>query len=303
VAPLELDLLVLRTALDIFGQASGLFANLEKSIATPLHCEDDDIARIHDILACRVESFPCRYLGIPLSIFRLRRGDEQGLIDAVASRIPRWKGNLLNIAGRTALVKSTLSAIPVHTAIAVCLSQWALKRIDKLHRGFIWTGTATASGGRCRVAWPAVCRPSELGGLGVVDLQRAGLALRLRWPWLRRTDLQRPWLGLPNKEEKATVEFFKAATVAVLGMVAPHCSGWTTGSRGLASAPWHRLFSVLCLGEDMESQWLRRSRTPDGYTTLRGRERSASSRSSSTSATPSNKFSSLLVSLILSRGG
>ena len=135
----------------------------------------------------------------------------------VAARIPRWKGNLLNIAGRTALVRSTLSAIPVHTAMAVCLSQWALGRIDKIRRGFIWTGTTSASGGRCRVAWPVVCRPTDLGGLGVADLQRAGLALRLRWPWLRRTDTDRPWLGLPDKDEKASAEFFKAATVAAVG--------------------------------------------------------------------------------------
>jgi len=217
VAPMEADLLVLRSALDIFGQASGLFANMEKSITMPLHCMYEEIARVNDILACRVESFPSRYLGIPLSIFRLRRGDEQGLMDMVAARIPLWKGNLLNIADRTALVKSTLSAIPVHTAMAVCLSQWALGRIDKIRRGFIWTGTASASGGRCRVAWPVVCRPTELGGLGVADLQRAGMALCLRWPWLQRTDTRRPWLRLPDKVEKATAEFFKAATVAVVG--------------------------------------------------------------------------------------
>jgi hypothetical protein len=37
-------------------------------------------------------------------------------------RIPSWKGNLLNEARHIALVKATLSAIPVHTAIALCLS-------------------------------------------------------------------------------------------------------------------------------------------------------------------------------------
>jgi hypothetical protein len=137
VAPIDQDLRVLKSTLQIFGLASGLFANLDKSIATPMHCTDEEIARVQQILSCRVEGFPSRYLGIPLSIFKLKRGDEQALIDAVAARIPLWKGNLLNIAGRTTLVKCTLSAIPVHTAIALCLSAWAIEYIDKLRRAFI----------------------------------------------------------------------------------------------------------------------------------------------------------------------
>jgi len=63
VAPLQQDLVVLKLALEVFGLASGLFANLDKSVATPLHCAEEDITRIQQILACRVEGFPSRYLG------------------------------------------------------------------------------------------------------------------------------------------------------------------------------------------------------------------------------------------------
>ena len=30
-----------------------------------------------------------------------------------------------------------------------------------------------------------------------MDLNKHGLALRLRWEWLKRTDDSRPWQGLP----------------------------------------------------------------------------------------------------------
>ena len=103
------------------------------------------------------------------------------MIDKVAARIPGWKGNLLNEADRTALVKATLSAIPVHTSIAMCLSPWALNTIDKLRRAFLWTGSNAVAGGRCKVAWSRVCMPKHLGGLGVSDLRRVGIALRVRW--------------------------------------------------------------------------------------------------------------------------
>jgi hypothetical protein len=96
---------------------------------------------------CSIEGFPCRYLGVPLSVYRLRRSEEQPLIDKVAAKIPGWKGNLLNVAGRTALVKATMSAIPIHTSIALCLSPWAVDAIDRLRRSFFWAGTNNVAGG------------------------------------------------------------------------------------------------------------------------------------------------------------
>lgn len=122
VIPEEHDLLVVKTLLERFGEATGLFANLDKSVATPIHCTGEDVQRVHDVLHCKVEYFPSKYLGVPLSIFKLSRAEEQAIIDKIAARIPLWKGNLLSVAGRTALVKHTLSAIPVHMAIVLPLS-------------------------------------------------------------------------------------------------------------------------------------------------------------------------------------
>ena len=70
-------------------------------------------------LPCPIVDFPCCYLGFPHSVHRLKKSDKQYLIDAVAAQIWGWKGNMLNEAGRTTLVKSTLSAIPVHLSIVV----------------------------------------------------------------------------------------------------------------------------------------------------------------------------------------
>jgi hypothetical protein len=40
IVPNAHDLLVLKTILDLFGAALGLFSNLEKSVATPICCSD-----------------------------------------------------------------------------------------------------------------------------------------------------------------------------------------------------------------------------------------------------------------------
>lgn len=70
-------------------------------------------------------------------MYKLRRLEEQPVIDKVAARILGWKGQLLNVARRTALVKATMPAIPIHMSITLCLSPWAIGAIDKLRRAFV----------------------------------------------------------------------------------------------------------------------------------------------------------------------
>jgi hypothetical protein len=248
--PLHHDLQAVKASLSIFGRASGLFANLEKSTATPIHCAVADLDRVRQVLACAIEGFPCRYLGVQLTVHRLRRSEEQSLIDKVAARIPGWKGSLLNVAGRTALVMATMSAIPIHTSIALCLSPWAIDAIDKLRRSFIWTGTDSVAGGKCKVAWSLVCRPKELGGLGISDLRRTGVALRIRWVWKDRQTG-----AAPNTKDRVALALFDAATVLQLGD-GKATSGQIAGFRGVASSPSRPTFS-LPFGRARDGAWLR----------------------------------------------
>jgi hypothetical protein len=127
----------------------------------------------------RLQPFTCTYLGIPLALRKLL----QPLIHKISCGLPTWKAGLLNRAGRTVLTKVKLSAIP--------LSPWVIKCIDKRRHAFFWTGTEMLSGGHCLLAWPKCCRPAELGGLGLSNLQVFGQALRLRWLWFRKTDQDR----------------------------------------------------------------------------------------------------------------
>lgn len=82
-------------------------------------------------------------------------------------------------------VKVKLFAIPVHTAMVVALYPWVIKCINQRLRAFLWRGSYQAAGGHCLLAWPRVCRPLALGGLGIPNLQLFGYALRLRWVWMK----------------------------------------------------------------------------------------------------------------------
>lgn len=215
--PQPKDLNCIREILSLFAGASGLVTNVDTCVLTPIRCSDEMIAAAQEAFSCSVLPFPCRYLGVHLSLTRPHKVDEQALIDSVAARLPTWKSGLLTNAGRAVLTKVTLSTIPVHTSIPCCLSDWAISQIDKRRRAFLWEGMDSVLGGRCKVAWRSVCRPTSLGGLGVLDLRFFGYALRLHWEWLRCTEPDRCWARLPMRVEKSVAAMAEVSLCVVHG--------------------------------------------------------------------------------------
>lgn len=45
--------------------------------------------------------FPLQYLGLPLSLTRLKAVDLQPILDKIADRLPGWKAALLDKSGQT----------------------------------------------------------------------------------------------------------------------------------------------------------------------------------------------------------
>jgi hypothetical protein len=110
VSSVDTDLILIKAILDLFFRATGLVANFVKIQAFPIHCDARHTDMVAEVLGCAVASFPCTYLGVPLSLGRLPRAAMQPLIDKVANQIPTWKGRLLNRSSRLILVQSTLYA-------------------------------------------------------------------------------------------------------------------------------------------------------------------------------------------------
>jgi hypothetical protein len=94
------DIEVTMDILSLFGEATGLKTNLQKSNVLPIRCEDTDIANVQTLLPCALADFPCKYLGLPLSLKRLTKNQVQPYIDRIADQLQGWKANLMTKAGR-----------------------------------------------------------------------------------------------------------------------------------------------------------------------------------------------------------
>jgi hypothetical protein len=84
-----------------------------------------------------VVSFLLNYLGVPLLVSKLPKSTWQPLIDLVLDWLPLWKDRLMNRAEHLVLIKSTLAPIMVYLSIAMEISHWVHKALEKIFKAFL----------------------------------------------------------------------------------------------------------------------------------------------------------------------
>jgi hypothetical protein len=238
MAPIKQDIDALSRILHGFGQVTGLITNVQKSSVFPIRCSEIDLDSILHGFPALSASFPIRYLGLPLSVHRLRSGDFQYIVDKMASKLPIGQGKYVTTAGRVALVKSVIASQAIYPLTVLPLPKGIFKAILKVEHAYIWAASDKVSGGKCKVKWDVVCASKNTGGLGVLDLENFGRALRLRWPWYEWTDPERAWVGLGNPCNNDDTDIFYASINLTLG-------------NGDTAMFWHlirlkRIYNFLC---------------------------------------------------------
>ena len=153
-----------------FSSFSGLHINYEKSTFIPMNVSLEAAQAMAEVLGCPISSFPQPYLGLPLTVTKVRLSDLQPLLDRFDKYFAGWCGNLLNQSGRAVLVRSVLSSFPIYAMCSILLPKGAIDLLDAKRRAFLWTGSTSYVGANCKAPWELVCLPKEKGGLAIPDL-------------------------------------------------------------------------------------------------------------------------------------
>uniref|UniRef100_A0A2N9FRW2 RNase H type-1 domain-containing protein n=1 Tax=Fagus sylvatica TaxID=28930 RepID=A0A2N9FRW2_FAGSY len=108
------------------------------------------------------------------------------------AKLSSWKAKLLSPAGKVILVQSVTSAIPAYYMQNVALPIRVCSNLDKLNRDFLW-GSTDERKKMHMVSWDKVCRPKELGGLGLYSTKARNLTLLAKLNWRVMEDPDSLW--------------------------------------------------------------------------------------------------------------
>lgn len=151
IKPTKNDVAALADLLTMFGEANGLKTNFHKSMVVPICCDTLSPDEIHADLPAKRSHFPVKYLGLPLTTWRLRQVDFQPLADKAVSKLTHWNGRNINPAGHMTLVKSVLTSQAVYFRTALKAPKAALGEIDGKRKQFLWAGSEILTGAKCKV--------------------------------------------------------------------------------------------------------------------------------------------------------
>lgn len=124
---------------------------------------------------------PIKYLGVPLFKGRAKLDYFMELEANFTKRISGWRSRLLSFGGKLTLLKSVLTAVPIHSLSIIKAPRTLFKRLDKYMANFLWNSNDRTK--KRWVAWDVVCRPISEGGLGIRPLPQIMQALHAKRCW------------------------------------------------------------------------------------------------------------------------
>jgi hypothetical protein len=154
--------------------------NFLKSSVVLIRCGQIDLDEVLEGILVTRDSLPLQYLGLPLSVWSLRRRGFQHLEDKCAEKLPTCNGKFIAMVGRVSLVKLVIATQAIYHLTPLSIPSRTLKYINKSERAFIWAAKDTTTCAKCKVHWDIVCRRKIYGGLGILHLKKIASSHRLR---------------------------------------------------------------------------------------------------------------------------
>ena len=163
-----------------FEIASGLKINFHKSSLVGINVENTNLRCYSKLLNCGQMGYPFKYLGLEVGGNPRKKTFWKPVLEKLKVRLSVWKGRFLSLAGRTCVIKSVLTAIPLFYLSVYKSPESVYKSIISTQRKFLW-GWGKEKRPISWVSWGDVCKQKEEGGLGIKDIKKLNFALVAKW--------------------------------------------------------------------------------------------------------------------------
>lgn len=125
-----------------------------------------------------------KYLVLPLNIPKSKQMAFQDIKQKVFNGLEGWKAKCLSQAGRCTPIKSVANTLPSYAMSTFLLPKSWCKEIDIQLKIFFWGFWKQKTRNFTSMAWDAICKPKDVGGLGIRRLYDMNRALIAKLGWL-----------------------------------------------------------------------------------------------------------------------
>eukprot|EP00253_Pinus_taeda_P017362 PITA_17362 len=174
-----------KAALDVFSKVSGSVVNSNKCHIYSWNTSPRILSAISNCLAFAASASwsSFKYLGLPVFHKRLSIKDWQPQLEKFKSRIQAWGYRWLNAAGKSVLIKSVLSSLPLFQFAGLLAPVTILNKMEEFIRGFFWKGGKLNEKKIPLISWETITKPLLEGGLSFKKICQQNVAMAVKTVW------------------------------------------------------------------------------------------------------------------------
>jgi len=94
---------------------SGMKINFEKSEIFTIGLSEEEQCLEANLLGCKIGSLPVKYLGMHVSNYMVTKAQLSYVSEKTEKRLGTWQCEYLSFGGKSTLIDSCLSSIPMYT--------------------------------------------------------------------------------------------------------------------------------------------------------------------------------------------
>lgn len=177
-----IEALNIKSIIQQYMEASGQKVNASKSEIFFINTRPKKETQICNIMGYKKGKFPCKYLGIELEKGSRSNKAWHNTFNKLDSQIGGWKDKWFTKVGKVTKIRAVLSSLSTYPMSCLPLAKHTNKKFEAKFRKFL-CNDSTDLNKLALIKWDNICKPKDLGGLGIKNLcwQNEALGAKLAW--------------------------------------------------------------------------------------------------------------------------